>query len=257
MTTLGTCRLCGEHGPLRESHILPKFSYERVLDRAATGQTAPTLIKGGIAMNTNRQIKERMLCPKCEVRFSVWEDVVARLVHQEDGSFPWPDALTADSLLPTYFHAPEDGADAIERFAVSVVWRAHNSKDVPNVSLGPYEATFRDYLLTDGAPFPEHVLFHIQIVQAGDIFAAQRMITTPTTMPYQGARIVWFALCGAVFTLIIGKSRPRNLEHACFARTRRIGPMAADLVMNVAERIVANSKAVGKLAKMKDMGSTP
>jgi hypothetical protein len=68
------CPLCGSAGPLRDSHIIPRFVFDWMLESSATGH-----IRFGTAPNLRVQdgMKQRLLCGACEERLSVWEKETA------------------------------------------------------------------------------------------------------------------------------------------------------------------------------------
>ena len=58
-----TCPLCRSRGPLRESHIIPGFVFDWLLESSATGH-----MRDGRAPNLRIQdgFKQRLLCDSCE-----------------------------------------------------------------------------------------------------------------------------------------------------------------------------------------------
>src|SRR5262245_34420377 len=71
---LDACPLCGSIGPLRESHVIPRFVLDWLLQSSSTGfmrsGTIPNRrIKGGMKLH--------LLCDSCEGRLSGWEKTTA------------------------------------------------------------------------------------------------------------------------------------------------------------------------------------
>ena len=81
-----SCALCPSHEPLRESHIIPHFVFDWLLESSATGY-----MRLGIAPNVRVQdgAKQHLLCDDCEKRLSRWETEVAQALfrpYHEDSS---------------------------------------------------------------------------------------------------------------------------------------------------------------------------
>jgi hypothetical protein len=100
------CPLCGSPGPLRESHIIPRFVFEWLLESSATGHMrmgqAPSLrVQDGF--------KPRLLCEPCEQRLGVWENQTAQHLFR-------PYHLNT-SLAVSY-------DSWLAKFCASVCWRA-------------------------------------------------------------------------------------------------------------------------------------
>ena len=68
---MGTCALCKIDRPLKESHIIPKFVFDRIKPNSPTGY-----LRGGF-LDVNRRMQDgdrvKMLCNDCEQRFSQTE----------------------------------------------------------------------------------------------------------------------------------------------------------------------------------------
>lgn len=88
------CPLCRVNTDLRESHIIPRFVFDWLIESSATGY-----IRLGLAPNLRVQdgFKQRLLCGECEARLSAWESDTARVVfrpyHQDTSAVitygPW------------------------------------------------------------------------------------------------------------------------------------------------------------------------
>jgi hypothetical protein len=102
---LAACPLCGSTGPLRESHIIPRFVFDWMLQSSATG-----FMRSGTM--PNRSVKDgmklRLLCDSCEGRLSTWEKTTAEQLflpyHNNTGT-----RVRYESWLA--------------KFCASVVWR--------------------------------------------------------------------------------------------------------------------------------------
>src|SRR5215831_13147071 len=71
---LDACPLFESAGPLRESHVIPRFVFDWLLQSSSTG-----FMRSGTI--PNRRIKDsmklRLLCDSCEGRLSAWEKTTA------------------------------------------------------------------------------------------------------------------------------------------------------------------------------------
>jgi len=74
LIAMSTCPLCDSPGPLRESHIIPRFVFEWLIQSSATGH-----MRLGTAPNLRVQdgVKQRLLCGECEGRLGAWEKTTA------------------------------------------------------------------------------------------------------------------------------------------------------------------------------------
>lgn len=104
MAVSGNCAFCGQHGSLRESHVLPAFVYRWLRKRSGTGHIRNT-------ENPNRRVQDGLklywLCVECEAVFSRYETAFAtRLFH------PWQ---KEETKVPY--------SDWLLKFCVSVSWR--------------------------------------------------------------------------------------------------------------------------------------
>ena len=125
---LGTCRLCGQEGPLCRSHILPRFLY-RGLQKGWTprveGSKLGTLPPG--------QVKEPLLCGECEGRFQRWERTAGALYR---------DICSWDAeKLRAGVDCKGLNYQRLKLFYLSVIWRASVSRHaaMKPVSLGKRE----------------------------------------------------------------------------------------------------------------------
>jgi hypothetical protein len=74
-----SCALCSACGPLRESHIIPRFVFEWLVQTSGTGH-----IRFGHNPNLRMQdgLKQDLLCSNCELMLSAWESETARTVFK-------------------------------------------------------------------------------------------------------------------------------------------------------------------------------
>jgi hypothetical protein len=139
----GDCILCLVKGvALRDSHIVPKFSYRRARAKGAGGD--PVHIRNGKAFQTSAQITEYLLCADCEQRIGDVETSVSRLLPLNDGDpAPLLDlvGLVTDTSSSGYRQVPlgRIGDGDLGFFALSVFWRASVSSQY-TMSLDPVDA---------------------------------------------------------------------------------------------------------------------
>jgi hypothetical protein len=102
---LSTCALCGGPGPLRQSHVVPRFVIRHIQSESLTGYLR-AIERPDVRLQD--AFKTQLLCGLCEQRFSAWESTIAK------------------SVFPLLKSAPDSeiSYDAdFSRFAVSVLWR--------------------------------------------------------------------------------------------------------------------------------------
>lgn len=124
--TISVCRLCGNQGQLRESHIIPAFVARWIKDTSATG-----FLRGYHVPDRRAQDfpKVRLLCADCEQRFSVAEREFAESIfvpfHRDHRSrFPYNDWLLY--------------------FAVSLAWRCLATSNGEGLRDHPHHASAVD-----------------------------------------------------------------------------------------------------------------
>ena len=81
----GECRLCCVTGELRDSHFIPKAAYKII--KESEGES-PVVVNAEVSFQTDRQIKDHVLCPKCEERFNKnGENWVMKYCSRNDDGF--------------------------------------------------------------------------------------------------------------------------------------------------------------------------
>jgi hypothetical protein len=153
----GTCALCLKHGPIRDSHLIPKAAYRLI--RKISGES-PVIITKRLVGTTDLQLHHYLLCDQCELRFSGPEryalsqcyrgrrfrlqellGTLDPLVRDAD-PMPYPTAGVLDIDVPSLVY-----------FSSSLLWRASISiwrlwSQTLTLDLGPkYNEEFRRYLL--------------------------------------------------------------------------------------------------------------
>lgn len=225
-TGQSSCRLCEQQGPLRDSHIIPRFAYLDLLESEPQGATARIVRVGnGSAIYDNRQVSEHLLCDACELRLCSWEGPIADIAPQKDNSFPALARLTSASgpgvRVVDGSALPAD----LGSFALSVFWRGSVSTKCPSISLGDrYNEQFRRFLMGSKALLPDARLWvHIlepSLLPEERIF--DRVISLPEGGRCKGYHVYHFVIPGFCFALVVGRKPPLEVDRNCFLRTRRV-----------------------------------
>jgi hypothetical protein len=211
---IGNCRLCGVHGPLALSHLIPRAVFD-IIRSADPSQSAPIMMTDKITIMKHGQIKDYVLCQSCEQRFNEnGEKYAVAMMHTPKG-FKLLEGLERcpdKSFLiegETAYPGAELGLDMdrLAYFAISVFWRAgvHRwpSKMTLNrtysIELGDRcLAPMREFLM--GAEFPDGIA--LRITAAKDVFS-QGYAYFPAITVGIPVRSFGFLCCGILFELFI------------------------------------------------------
>lgn len=252
----GTCKLCGTVGTVNWSHIVPRWTYRRVVQTAPALAQQPVQVRDEIAMFDGRQYAEYMLCDSCEDRIGKWENYVAGVALQTDDSFP---AFSAAKPLRGASNGEHTLADAaaldaatIARFASSVIWRASVSATFDQVSLGgKYEQVLAQYLLDDAASFPANAALLVELYNPVKRPRIDRAVVPPESTKDTGYHVHQFCLFGMWFRLLVGGGIPAGNLTFCLART---GCVLLSDGRRLLESIAASARKAatkGRLARLK------
>jgi hypothetical protein len=212
------CRLCGKVSQLKNGHVLPSWGYERAHWTPKEGRS-DHLVWGesrtGNVLYGEKPITEYLLCEGCEHRFCLDEDYASRVLVQKDGSFPWFDRVRSRIIDRWLVDSSAMDADALVRFAVSVVWRAGVCSKLP-VQLGPYRRPIGEFLLGNRALTSEaHVV--AKLLENDEI---RRCLVPPQAEKREAGDLYWFIVCGVMFQVWIC-APPSPLAEVCLAQRRR------------------------------------
>jgi hypothetical protein len=258
--SIGPCALCGTVGPLKLSHIIPRWMYRRLL-HTSPSRPASSLIRADpharSATFSSKQDYERLLCGKCEDRFGVWEAYASKVAVQQDGTFPALEQTTDIWLPPaTKIWSVGSGAaldcDAIARFAVSVVWRSGVSSRRPRVELGAYEPVVAAYLLGT-APFPPAATLLVQFFEVRADVRTDRSIQHPSTDRADCYHGHTWGGCGFRFFLLIGAQVPA-FPGISFEKTRTVIISNGDDLLDAMRSTHRLTVPKGRLAKRSPAG---
>jgi hypothetical protein len=167
MMSTSQCALCGQPAVLIDSHLLPKALYRLMRDPGLSNPN-PVLLTKGKDTQTSTQIKRYLLCAICEDLFNKnGESWTLKHCFRGRGKFFLRDLLRTATPLKSDLRGDliaTAGLSTLNRdklvyFAASVFWRASISdwpirrNLIPQISLGPLQGEFRNYLLGNAA-FP-------------------------------------------------------------------------------------------------------
>ncbi len=134
----GKCKLCQKDAKLQRSHLIGRAVYKLI--REDEGED-PIVMTPDLVMQTSRQVRDYVLCTKCEDRFSKGgEKYITKLLWRRKG-FPLLDKLRL--ALPIEkesshiaFSGTQVGVDTekLAYYALSIVWRCavHEWKTLGN-----------------------------------------------------------------------------------------------------------------------------
>ncbi len=251
----GACKLCGDAGPLEDSHIIPRWVYRRV-SRLNPGESGsnPVHVGDGRSMLRPTQLKEYLLCKRCEARIKPWEDCVAAISLQEDDRFPALEAATpfvgnvGDPLILA--DASTLDIEKLVRFAVSVIWRASVSSKVPEVKLGRHEEGVAAYLRDDSAPFPEHARLRLELIRPMSEARFDRSVWGPYTHrdDLHLVRVHSFYWFGMWFHLHVGCEGASRVDLMCLANQGKLAITDGALLSEISATFHAANPPVGTIA---------
>ncbi|MBX3199408.1 MAG: hypothetical protein KF894_14840 [Labilithrix sp.] len=248
---IGTCRLCDEVTTLRDSHIVPKWAYKRITSDDGPGPTQPIMVEFDVATITNKQFTEHLLCDSCEQLFSAWENSLSQLLVQKDGAFPWLDLVAPKRTTGAADSAAVD-ATAVAKFACSVFWRASVTRKLSvQLRLGPYEESIRRYL-RDEEPFPDaaSLIVSLGLSSKEGLPSLARFIVMPQSKRDGGCHIHAFAMCGALFYLVVGGIKIAYADTFCFVRKRIVDVRSSDDLMRSWRQLTGGAEQKGKLSRI-------
>jgi hypothetical protein len=200
VTKVGTCALCrGEGLELQNSHIVAKWAHRLVRDDDGPAPN-PIAIANGQAVQSSTELREHLLCRRCEDRPRDAESYVSRIVCQKEGRAPVFDHLGPRRTIDG-FPVADPGSVDLEKlcyFAAMVAFRGHAAACVRNAYLLGVHDDLRRYLLGETG-FPATVHF------------------TPTTDLSEGYLTCIFYLHGLEFWLSAGESLPDRVHRLCLA----------------------------------------
>jgi hypothetical protein len=218
---------------LQDSHLIPRAMY-KYLRTTSEKNPNPVVIGRTKAATTSKQVKDYLLCAKCEDLFNKnGENEILKWVWN-DKHFPLGDRLSiavplyTDSVTAS-FSGTSIGVDTekLAYFALSVIWRAAvHEWDMPFggkttlLNLGAIEEPIRKYLLGT-AGFPLEVV--VVATACRDPLSIQSFALPSQVSGYPGTCFAILAL-GIYFRVLVGSDiSPLSREICCvMSKTRPI-----------------------------------
>jgi len=219
----GTCKLCLKERNLCDSHYMPGalYKYSRATELK---NPHPIVLTGTKPKRGTGQIRDYLLCRKCENRFRVRGEtwVLSNIPHDYGKPFALrsaalattPAMIRGDVGLIAGRTTPAFDIDKLIYFAASIFWRgaAHEwpqamGLEISPISLGAHLEPLRAYL-NDEASFPADLYITVMLhpyetVQPGFIL--------PHASSVPGWNRYWFYVTGLGFVLDFGDSVPPEI----------------------------------------------
>lgn len=246
LTGTAVCRLhLGSDLPLRNSHAMSGWAFRRILG----GEGQFVSLDEHVAMLSNDQHRDYLLCQTCEQRIGRWEAYASTMARQDDGSLPALTAVEPAPLLPGMFRASALDVAVMTRFAASVFWRASISAAFPEHVLGSrVEDALRRYL-NDEAPFPDDARLTFALIQS-DAVPVDQVVAFPAGGRVDGFRQQHvFVLLGLHFVLSFGAQFPADVDTLCFARTGLLVISGGEGLRDRIVQLRQNAEVRGALAR--------
>jgi hypothetical protein len=201
-TTQGVCKLCGRWAELRRSHVLPDMAYADVIDPASHPRTVVVRdVDKGRTLDKSRQTGfwERLLCQKCEGRFSKYETYAAN--HLLNAKLPAPD------LANPVITVRVDDYRKLKLFLLSLLWRVGVARGpfFRCVDLGPHESRLRGMLDAEDPGEPDEYGCLITPLLPEPDAPMERVITMPAMTRVDGHNGCLLVFRGFVFQYFISR----------------------------------------------------
>jgi hypothetical protein len=205
---------------LQDSHVLSKWIYRRARSDATKNPNPVHVTKDRVVQHS-KQLKEYLLCTTCEQRFGTWERRASALAYQDNDRAPLLDHVvregyrSEEGLESAVFVAP-DLAITLAMFSLSILWRAHESSQVPECSLGKYAEPVRLYLLGLGdLPKTVAVLLYFFEDEPGQGSKVSRTVTVPTSRKIRDHHAHRFVVHGFDVEICVGNRVPDLVREFC------------------------------------------
>jgi len=251
----GTCALCFAPGvPLKESHILPSWAYKRAR-ATGTANPDPVQVRLGTAVQTSKQLTDRLLCGRCEQRLGTAERYASTLAYKADFSTDFFSHVRRLPRVGTSVPVVEPvtlNLAQLAYFGASVFWRAHVSTRTQGYSMGDrYAEAFRTYLLDPSSP-PSRTAMILMYYE--DALGQGSKYGTTFVVPAQcrngdhhAHRLV---VCGFHFELVTGGVLPKTFRKLCLwqGSDRRIPIQNHQFLVRWFAEVLPPIQPKGKLA---------
>jgi len=194
------CKLCLMEADLRKSHIVPEWCY-----RATYDDRHRAIVKRAEISSTHfiqKGWRQRLLCQKCEARFSRWESWFARFWKESPGL---PESMSGRTTDQQIFVM--DGVDyaPFKLFHLSILWRASvaSGPDFDNVSLGPYEEKLRLMLVADNPGTEDVYPVYGMVLTHDDGSVVHEILSKPQRAKLERVTVYYSAYAGCEWTWIV------------------------------------------------------
>lgn len=216
---------------LQDSHFIPRAMY-KYLRTSSEKNPNPMVVGRTKAATTSKQVKDYLLCAKCEDLFNKnGENEILKWVWNSK-SFPLGDRLSVAVPLRLDMGAPAFSGVAIgvdneklAYFALSLLWRAAvHEWEMPFggkttlLNLGATEESIRKYLLGT-AGFPSEVV--VVATACTDPLSIQSFSVPSQVLGYPGTCFAILAL-GIYFRVPIGSDIPAKIREICCAMSKAL-----------------------------------
>jgi len=265
---MAKCALCREEAILRKSHLLPSSAFRVIAFDENEVNSKPTKVDfaKGTAVETNEQLIQKLLCGKCEDRFSKYGEKIVGSLWATSFEFPLLkkvmglEVIGADGSVQIYDSRKllEIEREALYYFALSIVWRSYVwdwasiRQEVKRTPLGEkYAEIFRQFLL--GGERPKNTYLYALVYTDS---VAVRHLSLPTPMKAVGYTVHKFDVPGITFLLMVGGGVSSELLRAfrmvddqivVMGQDYRSSDLFSSFVLNVRQNVVPK----GKLASRK------
>lgn len=255
---IGICKLCHSRGELRDSHFIPKSAYRLILRSEGT---PPVVIKPTVAMQTNEQVRDYVLCQTCEQRFNEsGEQWVMEHCYRDGQGFKLKDLI--DSTEPVMGNGlkmysasgiPQINVEKLTYFIASIMWRGaihewKSGKDkIRRVYLAKYTKELQSYLLGEAA-FPQNAVLWVSIIPDSKLWN--------TVSPPYGEKLnqCWrykFIFLGISFMFFLGARIDPIIRRTCIYRSPEkfifMGDETSEMVIRDFGKLIRQSRPVGSL----------
>jgi hypothetical protein len=224
------CKLCHSPSELLESHYIPKAAYKIIRQK---NQAPPVLVSDKVAIQSDKQIVDRLLCATCEDRFNKnGEGWALEYCFRGDDDFKLKRLIQTqgpawdNGRLQAYAAAtiPEIDIEKLAYFAASIIWRGAvhqwKLKGIPVATLEivpKYEEELRLYLLGEAA-FPTNAVVWVSVVPSAGLWDT----FTPAYGEKDPRMQFWkyrFTLLGITFLFLLGNRLDPQARRMCTYRS--------------------------------------
>jgi len=194
------CALCRVNDDLKNSHIIPEFLYKSMYDAlhrchliSSDSCKAEQFAQKGM--------REKLLCGKCELKFSQWENYANRAFVEAHG------------VRVTHINnrIVLQGIDyrTFKLFLLSLLWRSSVSTLAffDEVELGPHEEKLRLALLNNDPLQPNNYPCALTAVKIDGVFFPDWHLA-PSLTKYDGHHVYRLLVSGILFMFFVGSHPP-------------------------------------------------